>query len=324
MNKIPKSDDRNYCVEEYVSINGIEQYFLCFPNSADTIILFLHGGPGQSEAFFAYKTVFPSNHFMYVYYDQRGTGKTQLRNKTPKENISLNILLEDLDATVDYLHAKHPEKKIVILGHSWGSILGLEYIKQHSQKVTAYIGMGQVVNLMKGERIAYEHSLSFLTKRELKKISPDYPYAADKNEFLKQCLRFRKLQNKYRLGGYGHGNAAMLNLCRKSPVFNLGDILSYINAFSVNRNLFDTLMAYDTEAYSEFDIPVYFICGRNDWQVPSVLAEEYYNLIHSPRKEIFWVENAGHLTDIDNPAVYNSILNEICFDLIQCADWQQR
>lgn len=307
--------DKHYHIEEYISINGIEQYFLSFPNSADTIILFLHGGPGQSEAFFAYKTVLPSDYFMYIYYDQRGTGKTQLRNKTQKENISLNILLDDLDATVDYLHSKYPKKKIVILGHSWGSILGLEYIKQHSQKIAAYIGMGQVVNLMKGERVAYEHSLKFLSKREAKKVSPDYPYIADKTEFLKQCLRFRKLQNKYRLGGYGQGNAAMLNLCRKSPVFHLRDIFPYINAFSVNKNLFDSLMGYNTEAYVKIDIPVYFICGVNDWQVPSVLVTDYFNAVHSPQKKIFVVEQAGHLTDIDNPAKYNSILNEICRDI---------
>lgn len=312
MKKTFKSNGSHPYVEEYIPINGIGQYFLSFPNGSPTLVLFLHGGPGQSEAFFAYKTVQPSDDFMFVCYDQRGTGKTQLRNKTPKENISLDILLDDLDAAAEYLRAKYPRKKLVILGHSWGSILGLEYVKQHPEKAAAYIGMGQVVNFMKGERMAYEHSLRFLAPKERGRVSPDYPYIAEKSGFLKQCLRFRKLQNKYRLGGYGQGTAAMLNLCRKSPVFHWRDIFPYITAFSSNTNLINALMTYNTEDCTAFDVPIYFICGRNDWQVPSVLAEEYFYTVNSPKKGLFWVEGAGHLTDVDAPAAYRSILAKIC------------
>lgn len=312
MNNSPGSITPYSFQEKYALINGIEQYFLIYPNDAGTIVLFLHGGPGQTEALFAYKTVLPSSNFTYVYYDQRGTGKTQARNNTPAQDISLAILLDDLDATVDYLHDAHPGKQIALLGHSWGSILGLEYAKLHPEKIAAYVGMGQVVNFKKGERIAFEHAKRLLTEKELRRIPAPYPDLSDSNDFLKACQRFRKLQSKHHLSGYGKGNAAMLNICRKSPLFRLSDIKPYLGAFSTNRNLVDELYAYNAENLTDLDVPIYFICGRNDWQVPSVLTEEYFKTVAAPAKGLYWIEDAGHLTDLDNPHACSLVLNEIC------------
>ncbi|MDR0500165.1 MAG: hypothetical protein LBG97_02815 [Coriobacteriales bacterium] len=62
--------------EEYVSINEIQQYFLHYPCSDGEVMLIIHGGPGQSEASFAYYVEPNPPVYTTVYYDQRGAGKT--------------------------------------------------------------------------------------------------------------------------------------------------------------------------------------------------------------------------------------------------------
>ena len=62
---------------------------------------------------------------------------------------------------------------------------------------------------------------------------------------------------------------------------------------------------------TEYDVPVFYILGRDDWQVPSSLAAEYFERINAPRKGLYWIENAGHQTDIDNPKDFFKAVREI-------------
>ena len=91
--------------EEYVPINGIQQYFLhCPAPGAATVLLYLHGGPGFSASYRAYLLNPPQSTATLVFYDQRGSGKTLLKNRSAKPTFPL--LLEDLRCTIAYLKAK--------------------------------------------------------------------------------------------------------------------------------------------------------------------------------------------------------------------------
>lgn len=117
-----KSNKRNKTIykEEYVTIGGIEQYFLHYKSLPENpVFLFLHGGPGQSEAMFAYAVEeFPKRNYTIVYYDQRGAGKTLTKNKRCKADF--NSLKQDLYEVVLYIKKKYKKDKIGIIGHSWG------------------------------------------------------------------------------------------------------------------------------------------------------------------------------------------------------------
>lgn len=300
--------------EEYVQINDIKQYFLHYPNESDFVILFLHGGPGQTEAQLSYKTVLPERAFSVVYYDQRGTGKTQQKNKSKPTTITLTTLLSDLKETIEYVRKKYPNKKLILLGHSWGSILGMEYIKQYSDTVDAYVGMGQVVCFKEGEKVAYEHCYALATDKDKRKLAAieDYPNCIIAENVNQKCPKFRKIQAKYNLTGYSGGNSKLSKIFMKSPIFKLADIFTMLKSMKDNITLLNYLAEYDTSSYTELSIPTYFICGENDWQVPSVVAEKFYNRISAPDKELYWIKDAGHLTDLDNPTEYNKVLTLIC------------
>ena len=87
--------------EEYVTINGIPQYLLHYPQENKPVLLFLHGGPGAAEHLMAYKlNPYFSEIVTQVHWDQRGAGKTLLKNKQNGSSQSLEQMMEDLHQVV--------------------------------------------------------------------------------------------------------------------------------------------------------------------------------------------------------------------------------
>ncbi len=99
----------------------------------------------------------------------------------------------------------------------------------------------------------------------------------------------------------------------KSPIFRLTDLASFVTGLHTNRNLLSGLLGYDILPVTEYQTPVCYVLGENDWQVPSVLAAEYFENIKAPYKELHWVKDAGHLTDLDNPAGFHEAV-EACLE----------
>ncbi|MEG1846097.1 MAG: alpha/beta hydrolase [Oscillospiraceae bacterium] len=292
-------------IEEYVIINGIKQYFLHYPQkNSDKVILYIHGGPGRSKAHFAYYAKEGRDFCNFVYYDQRGTGKTQFMNSCPE--ITTNDLIDDLKKIIDYLKVKYRTEKIFLLGHSWGTVIGAKYVSKYPKTVSAYIGMGQVVDMSKSEEVRYNKLVEAALSKEGitesdKKLLEKFK---DKS---KESLAFHRLQTHF---GFGDDYKKMSQIYLKSPIFRFFDFIPLINV-APSKNLFKALYDYNAYENTTYDLPVYFICGRNDWAVPSLLTKEYYNAIKAPEKGLFWVENTGHYIDIDNPAELNLTLKNI-------------
>lgn len=259
-----------------------------------------------------------------VYYDQRGAGKTQIKTKSKPHEISLEYQIEDLRQTIEHVKTKYQTQKIFLVGHSWGSVLGIEYVKLYPNTVSAFIGMGQVVNFLAGEKTGYDYCLDVVTKRgkkgDVKKLTSlkGYPDSINGKNMLKLFMKLRSVQMKHKLAGYSGGNFKTISLFMKSPIFSLRDVSVQLSSLKTNRNLLESLLAYDTSGDTSYSIPIYFICGRNDWQVPSVLAEKYLDQITAPRKKVYWIGDAGHLLDIDNPLAFNAALKEIISVEAEC------
>ncbi|MCL2035676.1 MAG: alpha/beta hydrolase [Oscillospiraceae bacterium] len=308
---------RDY-TEEYIEINDITQYFLHYPSPQKEVAIMLHGGPGQSEAHLAYSLRPYWDFCNVVYYDQRGAGKTQIKNKSKPDSITLEALMADLKQTIQYVKGKYQTDRIILIGHSWGSILGTEYILKYPDDVICYIGYGQVVDLLRGEKIGYEKLKDSIerkgAKKDIKKLKAfgDYPYGAVAKGFMKTAMAFRKMQAKH---GYAPDTAKVRELVLKSPIFSLNDIFPMLKSLKTNKNLMDIFLQHRIWDKIKYQIPVYYILGRNDWQTPSILVAEYFDKIDAPKKGIYWVEDAGHLTDVGNPEGFCKSVKEIITQL---------
>jgi pimeloyl-ACP methyl ester carboxylesterase len=314
---IRNRNKRKIFFEEYRMINGINQYL--FHAGADydnPVMLFLHGmGIAESVTAHMFQRKWEEL-YTVVHLDQRGAGKTYTKN--PQIKPTLEMQIKDIYEVVEYLKERYNKDKIVIVGHSWGSILGTIYTKRYPENVLYYIGTGQVVNVLGGERIGYEKArdiaLERKDKKALKKLDSinEYPYKESSEQFIKNCTLLRIVQQKYKLVPTKASYVPLTIGMMLSPIFRLSDFSAMGSSEKVNEKINDDMMSFDLMKESrEYKVPIYYILGKNDWQVPYTFTEEYYETIVAPRKKLYLIPGAGHFTMQDKPELYYNVLEQI-------------
>lgn len=143
-----------------VDLNGSKQWVsIRGPRSAPAL-LFLHGGPGGAE-------YGPRRHYLgalendwcVIDWDQRGAGRSFNGDET-EANLSLDALVADGIALIDWLRTEIPAKSLVLAGHSFGTVLGVMIAEQAPERIAAYVGASQVVDWALQERRSYEWALA--------------------------------------------------------------------------------------------------------------------------------------------------------------------
>ena len=170
-----------------IPINGTQQWITVRGRDLrNPILLFIHGGPAAPEMPTSWTFQNPwEDYFTVVQWDQRGAGKTYNANDPAKVAPTMNLVQmeADTEAVVQYLRATYAREKIFVLGHSWGSILGLTLAHNHPEWLYAYIGMGQMIDTRRAERLDYlatlqaaEDAHNDRAVKELRALEP-YPEA---------------------------------------------------------------------------------------------------------------------------------------------------
>ncbi len=306
--------------EEYISANEIEHFLLHYPKPNGTpVLLYLHGGPGMFESLFAYKLDEAwGDMFTQVHWDQRGAGKTLRRNGKSGIPETIEQMLDDLHSITKHLQHKYKTDKIVILGHSWGSILGSLYALKHPENISAYIGSGQVVSIAENERIGFRNTLKSATKaknrkhiKELEKMG-DYP-PDDPESFLKLLPKIRKIQEAYDNGAVsGSGLGEMLKIIRHSPSFRWSDISGFMKMARVNHPLHLQMLSFDLGGFPpRYEIPVHYILGEADNITPAPLVKDYFDKIEAPDKTITVIPQAGHNLMYERPDEFTNALRSV-------------
>lgn len=161
-NSLQSKIDADMGIQEniYITIGGIEQYVqIRGENRNNPIILWLHGGPGFPLTYLTYYyQAALEKDYTVVCWEQRGCGRTFYRNEE-NGNLTIEQLLVDTDNVIDYLRERFGQEKIIIIGQSWGTVLGMDYINIHPEKVAAYIGVGQVTDFSQGKIYAADNAV---------------------------------------------------------------------------------------------------------------------------------------------------------------------
>ncbi|MFM8914195.1 MAG: alpha/beta fold hydrolase, partial [Flammeovirgaceae bacterium] len=123
-------------IQQSVSIGGIQQWIsIKGANEKNSVLLFLHGGPGNSAMSYAHKfTNELEKHFVVVLWDQRETGKTLQLNASP-QRLTLSLIESDVTEMIDYLLTRFSKNKLYLMGHSWGGFLALRMAAAIPQKL---------------------------------------------------------------------------------------------------------------------------------------------------------------------------------------------
>jgi pimeloyl-ACP methyl ester carboxylesterase len=292
-----------------VPINGTKQWLsIRGRDRRNPILLVLHGGPGSPTMPTDYTFQSPwEDYFTVVEWDQRGAGKTYASNdpKALAATMTVKQMTSDAEEVVRYLQNTYGKKKIFLLGHSWGSVLGVELAQRHPEWFYAYLGVGQVVNMQKSEAIGYEFALQQArehhnsdAEKELLALAP-YPGQ----------LTFERIgvQRKWLMyyGGLTYGRTDYSydgNARELSPDYTDEDLEKVDDGslYSVTH-LLGQLAAVNFDSVTRFKCPVFLFDGRHDYSTSHELAVDWFKKIEAPEKEFVWFDDSSHMVMQEEP-----------------------
>ena len=311
----------------YEEINGQKHYLnIKAADVKNPIILSLHGGPANPDAPFIYEFANKiAENFIFVEWDQRGSGRTYYKNKDRKnKTVSFEQALKDVDSLTDYLLKRFNKDKLIILGHSYGTILGTRYVSLHPEKVSVYIGMGQYIAMKETEQANYEYVYEKLEAlgQPLEQLNKAYEALAydfsllNLRSFQKQTVPCFK-EEKKRKNGNKKSSGGLATIL-KSPDLSLIDLMWLLKAlnlrshYKLNKELYDFMLNFNMYYFPiEFKVPMYYISGEMDRKCSPKLLKEYFYKITAPKKDIFILDSCGHSPQIEFPQRTAEIINSL-------------
>ena len=293
---------------ETVRLGGVDQavWFRGRDTKAPPLIL-LHGGPGASEsALFRHYDAALEDRFLVVYWEQRGTGRSFHGGDIPRSSMTVAQMLTDLDQLVDTIRSRFGQRRVVLLGHSWGTILGTLYARDHPEKVAAYVGVAQIANFAEGERVSFDWAVRQAEARHDERALKELRSMAPAPKSVSQELTLGRWVERF--GGTLRGGLStgkMIWAALRTDEAGLMDIVRFGrgNRFSLDA-LRPEYSRVDLTQVRRLDVPVVFMLGRHDWHVPSVLAAKYFESIEAPSKRLIWFERSAHNPPFEEPDAF--------------------
>jgi pimeloyl-ACP methyl ester carboxylesterase len=252
--------------------------------------------------------------FVVVTLEQRGAGKSYYPF-SETEKISIDVFLNDLYIVVLYLLNRFNQDKLYLVGHSWGSVLGIKFIQLYPELIHAYVGCGQVVNMRKSSRAAYDFTLQKSeethdnrTYHKLKSVDCTY----SQKTWLQDLLFVTGKVIKYKGSLYEKTNYNRFILdFLLSHDYSLRDLVNrQKGSLQSIKYLWQELMDINFEDVTKFSVPIVFVEGRHDYHVSSVLAHTYFNAIESSKRFV-WFESSCHFPQWSEPQKFHHVMKSV-------------
>lgn len=300
---------------EEVRIGGIAQWVsVRGTDRRNPVLLYIHGGPGYvSIPMSWWFSRGLEEYFTVIQWDQRATGKTYLLTDPAKiaSTLTTERMISDVEEMATWARREFGKDRIFVLGHSYGSFLGLQFAQRHPEWLYAYIGVCQSIDGPENERRGWRFAINAArlagnseAVRELEGIAPYPPpgHAVPINDLYIQ----RKWVGYY--GGvmaYRKNNSADGDLAQLSPDYSDQEI-SHIwdgNKFATPYLLPD-LVAADLGKINNLAVPVILLEGRHDVNVNSEIAAAWFDKVKAPKKHLVWFEHSGHMPMTEEPGKF--------------------
>ncbi|MET3291157.1 UNVERIFIED_CONTAM: pimeloyl-ACP methyl ester carboxylesterase [Brevibacillus sp. OAP136] len=314
----PIKGKNSIAVLEKVMIGGTEQWItIRGEDQNNPILLYLHGGPGHAEMNSNPRFSLLEKRFVVVNWDQRNSGKSFSPNKK-KEDLHVEQYLSDTHEMVEMLKKRFKREKMYLMGHSWGSLLGMLEVKKNPQSFYAYIGVGQYVDVTKGDKIGYDYTLAKAkAEGNQQAVQELQAIGAPPYDSLSTFLRFRKWIVP--MGGVFYSPTyiqdVMIPDIQKATEYTEEEKKNYETAeVMLITALLPELPKYNLlEMIDQVDVPVYYMMGRYDHNTPYELVDQFYNKLKAPHKELIWFDKSGHAPNYEEEEKFAQVLNEHIF-----------
>ena len=300
---------------ENVRIGGIDQWVsIRGTDRRNPVLLYIHGGPGYvSIPMSWWFTRGLEEYFTVVQWDQRAAGKTYLLTDPAKiaPTLTSERMIADTEEIAAWARKEFGKEKIFVLGHSWGSFLGLHLAQRHPEWLYAYVGVCQLIDGPESERQGWHFAMDASRResnaeavRELEAIAP---YGAPGQTIpIKDIYVERKWVGYYGgLMAHRRDNAADSALAQLSPDYSDQEIAHIWegNKFATPY-LLPAVVALDLTALNKFSVPLILFEGRQDRTVNSEVAAKWFDTVKAPDKHLVWFEHSGHMPMTEEPGKF--------------------
>ena len=302
----------------FVNINGVEQgMFIQSKDARNPVLLYLHGGMPD----YFLKQKYPTgleDLFTVVWWEQRGAGISYSSNM-PKESITQEQLIADTLALTNYLRNRFHQEKIYLMGHSGGTFFGIQTAARAPELYYAYIGVAQMANTRKSEKLAYDYMLKafkangnsdMVRKLEAAPVTltggtpPAYLAVRD------------TAMHSLGIGTTHDMDSVITGLFFPSLTFREYTFMEKFKLWRAKaRNgvsiLWEQSLATDlSQQVTEFHLPVYFFEGVYDYTCAYPVAKEYFAKLKAPVKGFYTFEHSAHSPIFEEPEKSRKILQE--------------
>jgi proline iminopeptidase len=305
-------------VEEkiFVELGGEKQYVEMTGSSDQLpVLLFLHGGPGWPQnPQLRYFNSDLTKEVILVSWDQAGCGRSFMKNPNPK-NLSPESLVNDAHELTQWLQNKFNKRKIFLVGFSYGSVIGLKLAEKYPEDYYAYIGVDQIIDMQK----SWDVSMQWLKEQaQIKKDSATLSQLQLINNkdtsvcgTVLDCF-MSKYQLLFKYEGVVYDSEISKEIEKAETMsddykgYNWFDAFNY-TAARMKGEPFIT----DISHIKDLEIPVYFMAGRHDWNLPGIVAENHLSKMNAPKKKFIWFEKSGHEIPAEESEKFNQTIINI-------------
>lgn len=292
-------------------IGGIDQWiYVRGQDRSNPVILFIHGGPASPLTPTLWEFERPiEEYFTVVNYDQRGSGKTFLETDPASIADTLHIAryVDDAIEVAETVRRKYQANKLILMGHSWGTVVGMKAALARPDLFYAYVGIGQVINTRTNERLAFEYGLEQARRthneKAIKELESIAPYPGNEPITRERIIIARTWPQYFGgLSAYRDNSKYYFDAPLLSPDYDetAAAAIDKGNEFTLGKVL-PEFIDVDFTAVRRFPIPVIMFMGRHDYTTPSQPTADWLAAVHAPYKRGVWFENSAHLIQFEEP-----------------------
>jgi pimeloyl-ACP methyl ester carboxylesterase len=300
----------------FVKIGGIDQWIgVSGEDGANPILLVVHGGPGEAQWPQAANYRPWEKTFTVVQWDQRGAGRTYGRYKTQTPDVTLQQIALDGVQVAEYLRGTYHKNKIIVLGHSWGTLVAVNMVKQRPELFAAYVGTGQVgSSWARTERFQFDRLLTRArADHDTKTITMlegvgtlDPTNAKQYFGFAGNYVSVMTPSDQKWLSGLRQATPASLGISQE----DYGNLIGGME-FSGQHLWADQSTADLLETAPRLDSACFIIQGRNDFITPTTLAADYLKHVKAPVKELLLIDGGHFAFMTDGPQFLAALVDTV-------------
>lgn len=298
--------------EQYATpIGGVPQWLtIRGDDRANPVILFVHGGPASPVTPSLWQFQRPlEEYFTVVDWDQRGAGKTYAE-ATPEAiapTLTIERYVDDAIEVAEHLRTHLGQRKVILMAHSWGTIVAMQAALKRPDLFHAYVGIGQIISQVENEKISFDYGLAQAkahgNAKAVAALEAIAPYPGNTPITRERIITARTWPQYYGgLTAYRDDSNYYFGAAKLSPEYTDADRCNLDKGSVLSLGpLLPQMLKVDFNPITRFPIPVVMFMGRHDYTTPTAPTERWLNNVDAPFKQGVWFEHSAHMVPWEEP-----------------------